>query len=250
MSRQSLISRASIAFGIGLSAGLINILPAQAFTYRFGAASTSSNATATGAAAKIEFDFEDVGNNQIQIDLQIKNTTGEDIFGDGATTSKLTGVAFDMFEGFDLVSHSLGNQLDTLLTEVAFKPFSNSLGDFDFALADNKNFEGGNANEALAEGLTDSISLVYSGLNGESIDAFRNRFETAFDSEELKIAARFQQVDENASDKLLGGEVEVQEVPEPHNLLGLGLMTTGLLLLGKRKFQPMPKAVIAMHSAG
>lgn len=222
---------------------MASTLPASAFTYKFGTDSISSNSTATGAAATIKFEFEDVGNNQFQMNLAIKNTTGEDNFGSGATTSKLTGIGFDMFDGFNLTSSNLGNQLDTLLTNVSFTPFSNTVGNFDFAIADNSNFTGGNANGALAQGGIDNVSLVYSGLNGESVDTFRSRFETAISSGELNITSRFQQVNAGAgSDKLLGGTIdggtstpEAEQVPEPTGLLGLGLFAGGTIMLNRRK---------------
>ncbi len=261
MRASSVIPTVSLALGIGISTVLATTFPASAFTYKFGADSESSNSPATGAAATVKFDFQDLGNDQVQIDLQIKNTTGEEIFGVGATTSKLTGIAFDMFDELSLVSSNLGAELDTLLTNVSFQPFSNTVGDFDFALADNNNFEGGNANGALAEGLTNSVSLVFDGLNGESVEEFRTRFEAAIKAEDLHIAARFQQVNENLSDKLLGGTIvdgspdpdptsDTAQVPEPSSLLGLGLFAGGSLILGKRKHSQDQDASLSLNSVG
>jgi hypothetical protein len=260
MRRQSVITTASLALGIGISTVLATTFPASAFTYKFGADSESSNTPATGAAATVEFDFQDLGNNQVQIDLQIKNTTGEETFGVGATTSKLTGVAFDMFDNLNLVSSNLGTELDTLLEDVSFAPFSGTVGNFDFALADNNNFLGGNANGALAEGLTNNVSLVFDGLNGESVDAFRTRFEAALESETLNIAARFQQVNGSLSDKLLGGELisdtpdpdptdDPVQTPEPGTLLGFGLLA-GTLILGARKRSQCQASSLPLNSVG
>lgn len=262
MHAKSLISTVSLALGLGISTVVATTFPASAFTYNFGANSQSSNSSATGAAASVKFEFQDLGSDRVQIDLEIKNTTGEDSFGAGATTSKLTGIAFDMFDGFNLVSSSLGSELDTLLTDVRFQPFSSTVGNFNFAIADNTNFEGGNANGALAQGSTNTVSLVYSGLGDESIESLRARYKTAVESESIAIAARFQQVNAGAgSDKLLGGEIgggspdpdpnptpEPAQVPEPGSLLGFGLLAGGTLILGKRKrvqkqdasFSPMP----------
>lgn len=258
MRTKSVVSTVSVALGIGISTLLATTFPASAFTYKFGAGSTSSNSTATGAAASLEFDFQDFGSDQVQINLQIKNITGEEIFGSGATTSKLTGVAFDMFDDFSLTSSSLGTELDTLLTDVSFTPFSNTVGKFDFALADNNNFAGGNANNALAEGQINNASLVYSGLNGESIADFRTRFEDAIADGTLSIAARFQQVDAGAgSDKLLGGTVvnntpepEVVQTPEASNLFGIGLFATGALILSRRKRSRNPAHVLIVEPMG
>ncbi|MEA5463952.1 PEP-CTERM sorting domain-containing protein [Leptothoe sp. PORK10 BA2] len=259
MRTQSMLSKVSLALGIGISSVLATTFPASAFTYQFGKDSQSSNDLATGAAATIDFKFQDLGSNQLRIDLKIKNTTGEDTFGSGAKTSKLTGIAFDMFEGFNLVSSNLGNQLDTLLTNVSFTPFSNTVGNFDFALADNNSFEGGNPNGALDQGFTDDVFLVYSGLNGESAVDFEARFAAAFASGELDIASRFQVVNAGAgSDKLLGGSIvggipkpeptpEAESVPEPTGLLGLGLFAGGLIMLGKRKHDQNSEFALPMN---
>lgn len=245
MNSRSAVSNACVALGIGLITAIASALPANAFTYTFGADSDSSNSTATGAAATVEFNFLDLGNDKVQIDLLITNTTGENSFGAGATTSKLTGFAFDMFEGLSLESSSLGDNLDTLLTNVRFTPFTNTVGNFDFGLADNGNFTGGNANSALAQGNSNNASFVFSGLNGETVNAFQDRFAAAVESGEINVATRFQQVNAGAgSDKLLGGSlirtvleppVVSAETPEPLSLIGLGVAASGMLLLAKRK---------------
>lgn len=266
MRTKSVMSTVALALGIGISTVLATTVPASAFTYKFGSDSQSSNSSATGAAATVKFDFQDLGNAQVQIDLQIKNTTGEETFGSGATTSKLTGLAFDMFDELSLASSNLGAELDTLLTNVSFQPFSNTVGSFDFALADNNNFEGGNANNALAQGLTNNVSLVYSGLNGESVEEFRNRFEAAVKAKDLHIAARFQQVNAGAgSDKLLGGKLisvnpdpapdpdptnEPVQTPEPGNLIGFGLLAGSTFILGKRKCSQKQNSVFVLNSVG
>ncbi len=260
MHTQSVMSTVSLALGIGISTVLATTFPASAFTYNFGVDSESSNPTATGAAATVKFEFQDLGSDQVQIDLEIKNTTGEETFGVGATTSKLTGIAFDMFDEFSLASSNLGTELDTLLENVSFQPFSGmaGVGNFDFAIADNNNFVGGNANGALAEGLTNNASLVFDGLNGESVEEFRARFEAAIMAEELNVAVRFQQVNGNLSDKLLGGELisvnpdpedEPVQTPEPGALLGVSLLA-GILILGKRNRSQHQTACLALNSVG
>ncbi len=250
MKKSSTFSAISLAVGLGIATVLSSASSASAFTYTFGQGSQSSNSTATGASATVDFDFIDLGNNQFQLDLLITNTTGDETFGSGASTSKLTGIGFDMFDGISLESSSLGDNLDTLITDASLNPF----GTFDFGIADNNNFTGGNANQALAEGLSNNISMIYSGLNGEDLESFRARFETALSDPdgELKAVARFQQVNAGAgSDKLFGGtiaggtiggtppegepEPEVVLIPEPSSLLGLGLLAGGMIKLAKRK---------------
>lgn len=113
------ISAALIA---GFASGATILLPvsAQAFTYSFGNTSASSNTTATGASAFVDFQFTDIDTNTIQLDLTIKNTTGEAAFGAGATTSKLTGFGFDLLDRLSVVDDSFSNTgyLDTFLTGV------------------------------------------------------------------------------------------------------------------------------------
>jgi hypothetical protein len=147
------------------------------------------------------------------------NTTGEEIFGDGATRSKLTGIGFNLFNGMTVVSNSFtqemnddGNHLGTLMLNADFNPF----GTLDVGIADNHNFLGGNANGALAKGQFNAVSLVVSGLdNDETAESFKTRFQAAIASGELDIGARFQQVNggrnRGASDKLAGGQL----IPDP-----------------------------------
>lgn len=200
---------------------------AQAFTYSLGSASTSSNSTATGASAFVDFAFSDVDTNIIQLDLTIKNATGESMFGTGATTSKLTGFGFDLLDGLSVVDDSFSNTgyLDTFLTDADFNPFPS----LDIAFADNKNFLGGNANDALAQGQTTTASIRLSLTDSRRAQEIENAFFTALSNGDLNIGARFQQVDESGSDKLSGGTVHSNdsdnvEVPEPGLLLGLGVI--------------------------
>jgi hypothetical protein len=226
----------------GLAIALSLNAPADAFTFSFDQTSESSNPTQTGASALLTFAFQEVNSSTIRLDLEIKNTTGQTLFGDGATTSKLTGIALDLLPGLS-VSSFIGDQyFDTLLTNVRFEPFSNTaVGNFSIAVADNTNFEGGNANDALPEGKTSNVSLFLTGFASNTTAA---SLETAFfnaysnRTDEIDIAARFQQVDGEGSDKLLhgtpsngsgdngggdngGGDVTV---PEPATVLGLSLI--------------------------
>jgi hypothetical protein len=227
----------SAALIAGLTAGATVFMPAsaQAFTYTFGSSSTSSNSTATGASAFVDFEFSDVDTNVIQLDLTIKNTTGENLFGAEATTSKLTGFGFDLLEGLSVVDNSFSNTgyLDTFLTDAKFNPFPS----LDIAFADNNNFLGGKANGALAQGQTTTASIRLSLTDSSSAQQIEDAFFTALSSGNLNIGARFQQVNAGSgSDKLSGGSVsggsvgssntedDSVKVPEPGTLLGMGLV--------------------------
>lgn len=234
----------SVAIPIGLILTTTN--PAAAFIYSLDSTSQSSNNSATGASASVEFKFSDLSNDQIQVDLTVTNTTGQlegGLFGDQATSSSLTGIAFDVFDGLSLVSRNTHGNLDTWLDDVDFNPFSNSVGDFTVALADNNNFEGGNPNGAVATGETSTASFVVTGFTPDTTSSeLRERFRQAFESKELDIAARFQQVNAGAgSEKLLGGVVigeaspeKSTQIPEPGNVSGLGV-AIGLVAFSRRK---------------
>lgn len=226
----------SVLYSMIASVGvaLAGIMPAQAFSVTFGEDSTSSNSPATGASAFVDFMFSDVSGG-VQLDLLIENTTGTSTFGAGATESRLTGIAFDLVSGVGIDQGSFTNTgfLDTLLTNVTFQPFSNSVGDFDVAFADNNNFEGGNANGALPQGQSTTASILLNTALGSS--ALEQAFQTGFSNGSLDFAARFQQVNAGAgSDKLLGGTVTPEPVPEPLTILG-SATALGVGALLKRK---------------
>ncbi|MGL5080353.1 MAG: PEP-CTERM sorting domain-containing protein [Microcoleaceae cyanobacterium] len=208
---------------------------ADAFSVNFGSTSQSSNTPATGASALVDFIFSDVAGG-VELKLDIANTTGSTSFGSGATTSKLTGIAFDVLSG--ITASAPGGtgsaELDTFLSDVAFSPFSNSagfgaVGNFSYAVADNNNFEGGNANDALSQGNSTIATLLLAtgGLNASQVEA---GFLTGFSNSSLSFAARFQQVaglsgyDGSNSEKLLGGTINnpgnEEPVPEPLTILG------------------------------
>ncbi|NJO94023.1 MAG: PEP-CTERM sorting domain-containing protein [Hydrococcus sp. RM1_1_31] len=79
----------------------------------------------------------------------------------------------------------------------------NPFGTFDVAVLDNNNFEGGNANGALPQGQSTSVSFLLSGTNLLA-NTVESDFFTGFSDGSLKAVARFQQVNAGAgSDKLL-----------------------------------------------
>ncbi len=198
---------------IALTSSVLTPTAAQAFGIQFGPNSTSSNSPATGASAFVDFTFTQFGND-VQIGLDITNTTGDIIFGDGATSSKLTGIGFDLggFQALDALNLSLVNGsftntgfLNTLIPNAAFNPF----GTLDVGIADNNNFLGGNANGALAEGQSTTASIVVTGTSPLVASVLENLFLTGFSDGSVDIGARFQQVNAGAgSDKLSGGEIK------------------------------------------
>ncbi|MEP0855441.1 PEP-CTERM sorting domain-containing protein [Trichocoleus sp. DQ-U1] len=196
------------AAGIAITSSFLVPSSAQAFGISFGSTSQSSNNPATGASAFVDFSFIQEGNN-VRLGLDITNTTGQSIFGAGATQSKLTGVAFDLLEGLSVVSNSyIGSSFfPTLLQNVNFTPFSNQVGDFSVGVADNGNFEGGNANGALPQGGNTFVSFLLSGTNLVAA-TLESQFLAGFQNNTLQAAVRFQQVNAGAgSDKLLGGTI-------------------------------------------
>lgn len=232
-----------------LAIALSTAVPAQAFTFSLGQGSQSSNdngtpnAQPTGASTLLTFDFSEIVGNPsaIKVDLQIKNTTGSPVFGAGATESKLTGIALDLLPNLTASSFVGDQYFDTFLTNVSFSPY----GNFDIAVADNNNFLGGNANQALPQGATSQISFVLSGfapgktaaeLEAEFLSAYSNK------SDSIDIAARFQQVNAGeGSDKLLGGtpgddDDDEVTVPEPATVLGLSLIG-GVFATRRRKLR-------------
>ncbi|MGD1713556.1 hypothetical protein, partial [Dapis sp. BLCC M172] len=187
--------------GVAIASTVLLPTSAEAFTFNFGADSTSSNSPATGASASVDFGFIQQGSD-VKIELGITNTTGSSIFGDGATASKLTGIGFDLLDGLSFAgSFNSDGFLDTFIENAAFNPFDT----LDVGIADNNNFLGGNANGALAQSQSTNVSFLVSGANLVAA-TLENDFFTAFTNQTLDIGARFQQVNAGAgSDKLLGG---------------------------------------------
>lgn len=228
MSNLSRLRTLAVSAVLCLGTVALSATQASAFTYRFGSTSTSSNSTATGASASVEFDFVDLSNGQVQLNLGFLNTTGTSgLFGDGATDARLNGIAFDLFDDVTVASHSFNGKLSTLFTNFSYSPFSNRVGNFSIGFGDNNQFEGGKAKDGLAVGETSFATLVLN--SNKNAAGLQNQFRLALTAETLNIAARFQAVNAGAgSDKLLGGSVEnpfeppqPTEVPEPAALAGL-----------------------------
>ncbi|MDY7020373.1 MAG: PEP-CTERM sorting domain-containing protein, partial [Cyanobacteriota bacterium] len=147
-----------------------------------------------------------------------------------------TGIGFNLANGVSLVNGSFNNTgfLDTLIENASLPPF----GTFDIGIADNNNFQGGNAQQALPEGGSTTASLLLSTTSSASDveQAFLDLF-----SDDSNFVARFQSVNAGAgSDKLLGGIVsangsdEPEPVPEPFTILG-SMAALGVGTVLKRK---------------
>jgi hypothetical protein len=199
----------------------------------FGAGATSSNSPNTGASGKATLSFSDVVGG-VGLSVLVENTTGDVIFGAGATTSKLTGFAFDL-DGLsiDFGSFVGGTYLTNLLINADAQPF----GTFDLAVADNDNYNGGNANSALPQGLSDTFSLTLTG--GANAAAVEASFLSFFEGSETS-AMRFQQVNAGAgSDKLTDPDVTTTDIPPAVPLPAAGWMLIagigGIAAMKRRK---------------
>ena len=189
------------------AAALLATANAGTFTLDFGATSTTSNATLTGAAGTATFDLTDEGED-VRILVTIENTTGQTIFGDGATSSRLTGFGFDLLDGVTVQSAGTDGALDTVIRDAAFQPF----GTLDFAVADNNNFQGGNPNSALLPGEVSTVNLLVDAM--DDANGLMGALVAAFFAGDLDAGMRFQAVDAGAgSDKLLFGGADAVPVP-------------------------------------
>lgn len=244
---------------------------AQAFTFQIGPNSCSSqNASTrpqigpdgcsndgepTGASVQLTFDFTQEGDD-VWLNLGIINTTGtEEVasFGSGATEATLMGVAFDFasgvaFDSFEYDPLSSG-EIASIFTgephrEFNFQPFSNQgrhrLGAFDVGIG---TFTGANPQGGLKAGKETQVQFSFSpSTAGSSLAAseFAQAFEQEIRNGNLKVAARFQEVNAGGgSDRLLGGQVlngdRPTQVPEPAAIGALGLTAAGLGLLKKKQ---------------
>ncbi|NEN92500.1 MAG: PEP-CTERM sorting domain-containing protein [Okeania sp. SIO3H1] len=223
----TLIGSSVLAAGLAATSTVLSPSAAQAFSLFLGdttdiyddngnllgsGGSQSSNPVKQGASSFIDFDFTQLGND-VLLKLNITNTTGQPMdplgntltpFGLESTTSKFTGFTFDILDGLSVNTGSFaaGTAFDYISTNNNFSPFSNSVGNFDVAIADNDNFEGGPANNALAEGEFDMVSflLTGTGLVASNVEA---DFLSGFQDGSLNFATRYQQTINGGSEKLL-----------------------------------------------
>ena len=201
----------------------------------------STNSPATGATGTATFSFMDM-DGDVQVSVLIENTTntvntlfnttggllsvegGTPFANAGATASKLTAVLFDIPSLMSQVSffaNSFDGDADNdglVYFNVLLTPANlpgGGFGLFDAGISDNDNIEGGNANNALPEGLSTLVSFkLDTALNAME-------FENAWAMElGIRYAARFMQVNAGAgSDKIGGGPLpNPNSVPEPTSL--------------------------------
>lgn len=233
MQIKSLLTSSIIGTGLTL---LLTPNVAQAFIFSFDGTSTSSNSPATGASATVDFGFSDLVNGNVLLELKITNTTGDTIFGAGATESKLTGIGFNLLSGLTVETNTYSGTsfFPVLSLNNSLSPF----GNFDVATLDNNNFEGGNANDALPEGQSTLVSFEFSSLNNDNAATLETDFFKGFNDGSLAIVSRFQQVNAGAgSDKLLGGTISPApdpdpaptSVPEPGSLGAMALLAIGAI---------------------
>jgi hypothetical protein len=234
----SLIAATAAALTIGA------IGSAQAsIVLAFGENAISTNTPRTGASGSATLTFTDEGSN-VRLSAAVTNTTGNDIFGAGATSSVLTGFGLDLVQGATFAGGFIGGTyLDTLIQNANIQPF----GSIDVAGADNNNWQGGNANDALPSqdpDLTDTFSFLLS-YSGSAFDLEAAFFTALTTDPVLTSAMRFQQVEggtnNGASEKLsnpdvtTGGGAGLGVVPLPAAgwllLAGVG----GLAAMARRR---------------
>lgn len=234
-------------------------LSADAFSISFGSASRSSNTLATGASAKADFGFTQIDPNKVQINLTLLNTTGKiPAFGKGATQSTLVGFGFDLLDSLKSFTYSAllspftqlygDKTLNSSVLEAAkLEPF----GTFDVGIrsAGSGNFTGGNPQEGLKAGESKNVQFTLTGSNLKAAD-IETAFASGFKTGDLKVAVRFQQVDgpsfRGASDKLLGGTVQIvkappkpKPIPESAPIAGLCLVAGTLAIVRRRQVKPV-----------
>ncbi len=251
MKRFVLTTSALLALGAGQATAATILLDFSGSNV-YSTNDTDNQQTATGASATVELDFADVGND-VQITFSVINTTGDVAFGEGATQSTLTGFALDLLGDLTLLSAAptlvsgATTALDTLLTDVFIGGISNGgggAGNFGFALADNNNFVGGNANGGMDETESAIVTLLF-GTAMTALETYDAYFAALFSTDPtVNAALRFQQVggdnnyDGAGSDKLLFVP-PTDQPPAPIPVPAAGLMLAaglgGLLSLRRKR---------------
>ncbi len=229
VARSALLCAVTASSLVALSA-----IPAKAFTYRFtydlDSTSESSRNSPTGASARVDFRIpSNTRGDKVSLNLFVKNTTNG-TFGRRASSSKLTGIAFNLPNGITIDENNvaLSKELDKFKKDIVFRSFSDEKISFDFAFADNNNFFGGNPNGALSENARPARINLLLNMNRPDPERAYERLFNGFNRGRFKVAARFQDVDRGRSDSLLGGTVidrTPKGVPEPGILAGLGVMS-------------------------
>lgn len=179
----------SLSFAIILSCAATG---ASALSLTFADNATSLYGTGASGAAEISF-AQDGGNVRVTVDVE--NTTGDVIYGEGATKGYLNAFAFDLVDGVNFVDSSFvaGSYLDTLMFDVGA---GGGLGKISVGVADNDKFITGTASDGIySEGDdTDSFSFLLSGMSAAEMEA---AFDAAFNdmADPLAAVMRFQKLD-------------------------------------------------------
>ncbi|MCW6034705.1 PEP-CTERM sorting domain-containing protein [Spirulina subsalsa FACHB-351] len=236
----TLIKNTAISAGVAIAAStFFAATPADAFTMKFDP-SFGTTSDYTGSLGELKFDFVDSGNGGVSILMTVANTTPSDI---GST---LVGWTFDTLDWMDSLAWSydnMGTDFTLVFEDPSYQPF----GTFDFGVrsegGNNRSFSGGKPTAGLREGESAQVAFTFSNV-GKSASELESLFASAYESGQLRAAARFQQVGVNGeeSDKVLAGyfqetippEPPSVSVPEPTVTLGLGMFALGALGAGRK----------------
>ncbi|WP_278027344.1 VPLPA-CTERM sorting domain-containing protein [Roseicyclus salinarum] len=206
----------------------------------FGSNSNTTNAQLTGASGTATLDFSDDADG-VLVKVTVENTTGDTIFGAGATASELTYFGFDLVDGASYFGGFVGGTyLDTLNVDTSASPF----GTIDIGAGDDANFQGAGG-QGGADGIpstdpntTDMFSFILSYTGGGATD-LENAFYSAFTDDPVLLSVmRFQSVNAGeGSDKLSGPDVSQPGAPVPLPAAGWMLIAGigGLVAMKRRK---------------
>ncbi|MEB3342091.1 PEP-CTERM sorting domain-containing protein [Okeania sp.] len=263
----TLVNSSLLAVGLAAGSSLIAASSANALKLDFNAYYGSTNDPATGASAEVKFDFLDVGDGTVKLDLNITNNTGNviskyqgnDINTDGATASKFMGFGLDWKDGdladvFGITSSDYTKDPDNYFGNIVFDDNTIKGGiqngiyngtqfndiTFDIGFSQGNSLKNGQPNKALAQGNTTTVSLILD--SDMDANATEQWFKDAFANKKINAGARFQAVNAGAgSDKLLGYVYEFSKndppvrVPEPGSIAALAFIGGGMFLSRRRQ---------------
>jgi hypothetical protein len=229
---KNLLIRALVGGAIVATSAML-ATPAQAFTVIISPVIGSTENT--GASANLDFNFSQAGTNTL-LDLGITNTTNGSL-GLGATQATLVGIGFELPTPAPSFTYS---PLLSTFTQTYFSQNAtlNPYGTFDVGIrsAGSGNFTGGNPQQGLTAGQSTTVRFSFANQTATSLEtSFQTLFAGSTGSTPL-IVGRFQQVNGNGSDKVVGGLApQSQTVPAPPAVLGM--LTAAALGLSKRQKQ-------------
>lgn len=250
-------------FSAGLTLATLGAGAADAFTLNYDPQfGTTNNDAITGATAAIDFTFTDLGNGDVQLDLNISNTTADPV------TSELVGIGFDWTGGdlaamFGFAAPNVtgstydggSSNLDLLYADDSINgqakdPDGNVTLDFNSTTFDiglgisSTLMSSGSPRDGVDAGTSTSVSfnLKNTGYTAASLEQF---FVDGFSNGSLITAARFKAIEGGTgatSDKLVGGVLSTTppstpdaDVPEPGTILALGSVAFGAMGLRRKK---------------